>query len=442
MRLLERSDDGLRFAEFDDPKSIPPYAIMSHRWGNEEVSYKDFVGGNCRDKAGYRKISFIADQAKKDGLRYFWIDTCCIDQSSCSERTEAVQSMYGYYQKSAKCYTYLSDVLTEKRKSSEAILTPSRSWKKQFWESTWFRRGWILQELLAPSSMEFYDYDWTFLGTRTGLLDTISSITRIPKRALDGHGLENYSIAQRMSWAASRETTRVEDRAYSLLGIFDVNMPMLYGEGPKAFIRLQEEIIKKSEDQSIFAWKVNEGYDTHSLLAPSPDAFADSYNIVPIPGSRATTPFSLTQLGLRIQLDLNRDENDHHAALLNCMDRKSKTRIGVHLVSLGKNRFTRTQLDQLIMAQPRRPPKGFVPLGRKTIYIQRQGLLHRQGSRIKDHGWYRADNRKLQLYQSGGNAGPIIKAVSNLCLRCPARKLSFLRGCIRNYSYYTALPFG
>ena len=107
----------------------------------------------------------------------------------------------------------------------------------QFYSSEWFDRGWTLQELLAPREVNFYDKHWHFIGTKSSLSDTISTRTNIAAEVLRGtKGLLDYSIAQRMSWASRRVTTRDEDIAYCLLGIFDVSMPLIYGEGEKAFI--------------------------------------------------------------------------------------------------------------------------------------------------------------------------------------------------------------
>jgi hypothetical protein len=156
--------------------------------------------------------------------------------------------MFRWYERAEVCYAYLSDV------SGDANLQEDVS---EFVESRWFTRGWTLQELVAPKSVLFYskrDKGWHFLGTKEELCDQISTITGIDTDTLYGAGLELASVARKMSWASHRETTRIEDTAYCLLGIFDVNMPLLYGEGQKAFLRLQEEILRASSDYSLFAW--------------------------------------------------------------------------------------------------------------------------------------------------------------------------------------------
>jgi hypothetical protein len=172
-----------------------------------------------------------------------------IDKTSSAELTEAINSMYSWYREAAVCYAYLSDVLTK-----DGIDIENRS-IGSFAKSRWFTRGWTLQELLAPTNVLFYDADWAEIGSKAELCEDVSIITGIPSQALAGAThLGAFPIAERMSWASTRSTTRVEDAAYCLLGIFDVNMPLLYREGYKAFSRLQDEIMRTSTDQSIFAW--------------------------------------------------------------------------------------------------------------------------------------------------------------------------------------------
>ena len=153
--------------------------------------------------------------------------------------------MYRWYQQAEVCYAYLADV------PSDTVNVGS-----EFSKSKWFTRGWTLQELIAPSEVIFLGKEWQKIGTKSSLEDDLSRISRIPVNVLLGDdNLESVGVAQRMSWAAKRETRKIEDRAYSLMGIFGINMPVIYGEGKKAFVRLQEEIIKVSDDHSIFAWK-------------------------------------------------------------------------------------------------------------------------------------------------------------------------------------------
>lgn len=171
-----------------------------------------------------------------------------------------------------------------------------------FTSSRWFTRGWTLQELLAPRDVRFYSMDWTFLGTKIELCNEISKITTISPPFLRGTNVQHASVAKRMSWASERKTTRVEDTSYCLLGIFGVHMPMLYGEGENAFRRLQEEIIKVSNDQSLFAWGGEFGdEEAVGLLAKSPSQFRNSGNIVPY-NSEQDISYAITNTGLRIAL--------------------------------------------------------------------------------------------------------------------------------------------
>jgi len=238
MRLLKLEDDGeFSLTEFVGNK-IPRYAILSHTWGadDEEPTFKDLVNGTGKSKAGYEKIRFCEKQAAKDDLRYFWVDTVCIDKSSSAELAEAINSMFRWYHDAAKCYAYLSDVSMG---SAVGINLSSKS--------RWFTRSWTLQELLAPASVEFFSAEGKRLGDRNSLLQEIHNVTGISIQALQGSSLSQFSVDERLSWAKGREAKREEDAAYSLLGMFDVYMPLIYGEGQqKAFIRLHREIEQSS----------------------------------------------------------------------------------------------------------------------------------------------------------------------------------------------------
>ncbi|KAK0731983.1 HET-R [Lasiosphaeris hirsuta] len=241
MRLLERDNTG----EFcltkllPDDAIIPPYAILSHTWReDEEVLFEDLNGVTNKNKAGYDKLWFCGDQAERDGLKYFWIDTCCIDKSDAAELQHALNSMFRWYRGAAKCYVYLSDVST-------CAPDDKSTWEAGFQLSRWFTRGWTLQELIAPTMVEFFSVEGKRLGDKNSLEQQIHNITGIPFGALQGGILSDFSIDERLAWAKKRNTTRKEDKAYSLLGIFDVYMPLLYGEGEAgAFARLREEIAK------------------------------------------------------------------------------------------------------------------------------------------------------------------------------------------------------
>ncbi|ENH68009.1 Vegetative incompatibility protein HET-E-1 [Fusarium oxysporum f. sp. cubense race 1] len=244
-----------------------PYAILSHTWGEDEVTFEDMIDGQEKEKKGYIKIVNTCRLAKERGILYAWVDTCCVDKRSSAELAEAINSMFNWYTFSAVCFAHLEDLDVHRGPQDDELdgLSSCR----------WFTRGWTLQELIASQKLEFYDSRWNYRGTKAQLRTEISDITGIDVEVLDNNAkLETIPVARRMSWAADRETTRIEDLAYCLLGIFGVNMPMLYGEGIKAFGRLQEEIIKETTDLSIFAWKVDSRQRFRGILARSPHEFA------------------------------------------------------------------------------------------------------------------------------------------------------------------------
>lgn len=236
------------------------------------------------------KIKRACEVARNAGFCLIWIDSCCIDKRSSAELSEAINSMYALYRDADVCYVYLVDVPDG---------TDPRAKDSKFRKSRWHARGWTLQELVAPTYVVFLTCEWTFLGTKTGLASTLEKITGVDAEILLGtKSVGSASVAKRMSWAAERRTVRVEDRAYSLLGIFGVHMSPIYGEGTNAFLRLQEEIIKHIPDQSIFAWgttrtllalgRINDDLwnlktmNSSGLLAPSPDAFKHVRDVTPI----------------------------------------------------------------------------------------------------------------------------------------------------------------
>ncbi|KAF2731259.1 HET-domain-containing protein [Polyplosphaeria fusca] len=234
MRLLSTNSDGeFSLTEFIDDSGAD----------QEEVAFKDMIEKTGRDKLGYGKLQFCKERAASDHLDYFWVDTCCIDKSSSTELSEAINSMFRWYREAAKCYVYLSDVSTS---GSIQIGPPSQlTWEAAFQQSRWFTRGWTLQELLAPASVEFYSTDGKLLGDKTLMVRVLQEITGISGRALpvQGDPLSGFSVDERLSWAAGRKTKRTEDAAYSLLGIFDIHMPLIYGEGKdKAMARLRREM--------------------------------------------------------------------------------------------------------------------------------------------------------------------------------------------------------
>ncbi|KAL5374449.1 hypothetical protein DPSP01_011902 [Paraphaeosphaeria sporulosa] len=245
MRLLRRhSENDYSLTRFIDG-AIPPYAILSHRWGqdNEEVTLEDIMNGTGKSKTGYRKIQLCAEQAVRDGLEYFWVDTCCIDKEDYAELAHAINSMFRWYRDAARCYVYLSDV--SKAPSNSEDRTDPPLWEFEFRKSEWFSRGWTLQELLAPSMVEFFSCHWEKIGDKASLKRQIREITGIPDSALQGTRLSSFSDYERFSWMERRQTKKAVDRAYALLGIFDVNMMLNYDEGVEgAFRRLQDQIDK------------------------------------------------------------------------------------------------------------------------------------------------------------------------------------------------------
>jgi hypothetical protein len=248
MHLLEYNKDGeLIITSFDDNKP-PPYAILSHRWGEEaeEVSFEDIARNTGKDKYGYRKIRLCGDQAKRDGLQYFWIDTCCINKANKAEHSLAIRSMFRWYRNAAQCYVYLSDVSAPPLGEQGEAGSPP--WDSAFRGSEWFARGWTLQELLAPSVVEFFSREWRKLGDRISLKSQIHEVTTIPHEVLEGAPLNQSSVDERFRWIQGRHTKLKEDAAYSLSGIFDVDMAPVYGEGTEeAFRRLHDKIREQKE---------------------------------------------------------------------------------------------------------------------------------------------------------------------------------------------------
>ncbi|KAH6627473.1 hypothetical protein F5144DRAFT_593683 [Chaetomium tenue] len=255
MRLLNTATLEVEDGFFE--KNTPPYAILSHRWGDEEVILQDLSDRSAAiQKTGYRKLEGTCRRALKEGF-------------NSAELSEAINSMFRWYQNAAICYVYLSDVASGLTNHSFAL---------QFRKSKWFTRG-------------------------AGLSDTISDITGINPKFLGNDRqaeariqslLAQASVAERMSWASARQTTRVEDIAYSPLGIFSVNMPLLYGEGENAFLRLQHTIAGQSSDQRLFAWRhqhPDPDNKISGIFAASPNAFASSADLVPFDDGSDTAQF-------------------------------------------------------------------------------------------------------------------------------------------------------
>lgn len=300
------------------------------------------TGGIIKFKEGHIKLKRCCELARAQGIDYVWVDTCCIDKSSSTELSEAINSMYDYYKNSAVCYVFLEDVYSD---SMGAIA-------RQFQHTRWAKRGWCLQEIIAPEVVEFYDTQWIKLGSRRELAQILHQSTKIDLDILQREydemlDLSRYSIAQRMSWASRRETTRPEDIAYCLLGLFDVNMPLLYGEGSKkAFYRLQEEIMKHSMDQSIFAWKTDRT-DLNKqvgVLAQSPADFASSANVIFFWAD--SEPFEMTNKGLRATLPaIVHEDKWYREVMLSCRYKdEPDTQLGLRIVEATDDATTKAKL--------------------------------------------------------------------------------------------------
>ncbi|KAI0509525.1 hypothetical protein F5B22DRAFT_616614 [Xylaria bambusicola] len=331
MRLINVTTKTLENFD-DDTKPIPPYAILSHTWGpdHEEISYQELQNGAVKKGLGKYKFDKCCAEATHDGLSYAWIDTCCIDKTNSAELSEAINSMFKWYKDAQVCYAYLCDV-------DEYPSKPQTNFRK----SRWFQRGWTLQELIAPKIVHFFDRKWNHLGQKRDLSLTLVEVTKIPRVFLLGIiPLHEASVAQRMSWASDRVTKRKEDLAYCLLGIFGITMPMIYGEGDQAFIRLQEEITRHINDDSILAWNFqNPGSIVKSTveeasgcaLASSPSSFANSSHIVPC-GPKGIPLRPLQTLGgcLLLQRPLHTDSHGQCFVVLECqLDYQADQAIGI-----------------------------------------------------------------------------------------------------------------
>lgn len=237
------------------------YAILSHRWIGSEITFEQLgrhidalraAGTTLLGSPQQDKIRGACQIARAKGIRWMWIDTCCIDKSSTSELSESLNSMFKWYRDAKLCITYLLDVIRKgagREDFTNEVGQPS----------VWFSRGWTLQELLAPRRLEFFDKNWDPMGDRSEFADQIEKITGIQSKYLKGERRDDprtACIAAKFSWIAKRQTEREEDMTYSMLGLFDVTMDPRYGEGWGAFMRLQKELLSSSRDESLFAWKM------------------------------------------------------------------------------------------------------------------------------------------------------------------------------------------
>ncbi|KAI5378639.1 hypothetical protein J4E82_002525 [Alternaria postmessia] len=388
--------------------AIPKYAILSHTWGSDEVNYQEFVwiskaraisaspnlastqdahntlmlalelmirgssgpGGLSEEdllkRVGYSKILNAAEQAQGLGCNYLWVDTCCIDKTSSAELQEAINSMYRWYRDAEVCIVYLGDI---PKPRSGNYTTASEIARASLKGCRWARRGWTLQELIAPIVCRFYFQDWTLMGEKVEFLEELSDATGIPVRVLDDRNLlSEVSIAERMSWAAHRQSTRIEDVAYCLLGIFDIHMPLLYGEGSKAFIRLQEEILRTTDDYSLFAWcaTTSEHSTYRGLLARHPEEFqhcrsVEHENVV------STFPIGFTPIGLRVQFEFLPDQDKSRVLAMIRSSNQLNQRLAITLKCLdGGMQYARVDAGALV-------PIDDWPTGKlHTIYVRQK----------------------------------------------------------------------
>jgi hypothetical protein len=409
MRLLNTKS--YEFHDSQDPIVLasPQYAVLSHRWQTPKITLQTFKTDDLHNANTQTpqldKIRQACGKARDrtPPLDWVWIDSCCIDKTNAVEESRSVNSMFEWYRRAAVCIVYLYDV-------DETSLFESQSPDRLHEKSEWFTRGWTLQELLAPGQMEFYEQHWKFMGTKISLVGPLAYLTGIDKEYLTGErSIVTASVATRMSWMAGRTTTLVEDVAYSMLGIFGVNMAPLYGEGVKAFIRLQKTLIEDSTDESIFAWTVPEdglfrcyagrgqvpptwSPKKWGLLAPSPDCFTKYRDLVIIPQRvvpRLRGGYSWTQQGVMFQMpyrargtmwpiDVKRKERWFP---LNCWKRGQDGRLYTVQIRLGKTEkydqiYSRINLDDLCLdskaSVAARPVMGEADERTTTLVVEQQ----------------------------------------------------------------------
>lgn len=291
-----------------------PYVIISHVWQEMEVTFEDMPHFKTisASRSGPKfssasKITGASDavlRQYKGGINHLWLDTVCIDKKNLTEFSAAINSMWQWYKQAEACFAYLEDFPSP----SVPTLTQSK----------WFTRGWTLQELVAPRKVLFFDKDWNAIGDKESLQRALTGRTKIAMDfLLHRQNISRASISQRMSWFAGRGTTVPEDTAYCLLGLFGVNMPLLYGEGrERAFRRLQEEIMRYSDDHSLFAWKRAVARPSGSgLLAESPDFFQETGDYVHKPSRQNNRPFQMTNKGISIDLCLQQYQGVYIASI-------------------------------------------------------------------------------------------------------------------------------
>lgn len=452
---------------------LPRYAILSHTWEKDEISLQELervldpeLANDpktlaVKAKAGFVKISRFVQLVATKEIPYAWADTCCIDKTSSADLTESINSMYRWYGDAVVCITYLVDVVS-------SVWTDDGS-DSEIARSRWFTRGWTLQELLAPSKVEFYNHSWIFLGSKHNHTKQIEDITGIHQKILEDNILSSTNVAQKMSWAANRTATRKEDMAYCLLGLFDVNMALIYGEGEKAFLRLQEHIAATSTDHSLFAWGVPSGQDDEAenlrsyrnIFARSPADFrgcGELWNatIVPpnawtqtnrgfhavfptVPSAVAETLFDEAGTHLAII------DGEDYLAILNCSSSSSMTTgftgaVGIWISLIdrrddGKHGFCRvgdstTRLRQedvskLLNSSPDKFRKDLWFVATRTVQMPRRYFSNRLGGFIipRNESWRHGSSFEIHsMYGTHATESNIVP--------CPLLPLDALGGLV------------
>lgn len=271
------------------------YATLSHRWGQHEPVFRDVEGQAIHDldpADGFAKLQSFCVAAGERSYLWGWVDTCCIDKDSTMELQRAIGSMFKWYRRSALTIVHLADVSN--------IDTDSLG------KSMWFKRGWTLQELLAPHTVLFFTQDWLVYRESSSLnhkedatiVAELEKATRITSLHLTGFHPGTDDARSKLQWASTRCTTLPEDMAYSLFGIFNIHLPILYGESvEQALARLLGEIISRSGDISVLEW-VGEPSPFHSCFPAS----ITSYKTLPCPSPDSTLLANSLRSSLQNQL--------------------------------------------------------------------------------------------------------------------------------------------
>jgi len=387
---------------FAMPEKAPPYAILSHTWGEEELHFTEFQhlhqqGNKAREKRGFAKIERTCVLARGSAIAYAWVDTCCIDKSSSAELSESINSMYSYYRRAKICYVFIDDWWPDLEwddlfSLEMAVPPPSnsdRSREGEWAPLRWFTRGWTLQELVAPKELQFYDATWSPRGFKYDpeVTHHLARITGIASGILlDGSetSLNSVCVGQRMSWAAHRETTREEDIAYCLMGIFQVNMPLLYGEGSRAFLRFQEEIIKKTTDLSLLAWTAARDQHTFAgvgIFAIHPRQFSGLKECVLVRSQFSqTSEITLTNKGLRFDTapylipDGDPELSDIFLDTSCTSDKELRASYVIRLFRMSRDLFVRVDFEPDEIGPHRR---RLIRGGRRVLYVP-QHYTHAQ----------------------------------------------------------------